>query len=407
MGYNSFDRLPSISTYSEAEKILSNAKPLRKTKDTADEPTIYPLGERRYARKFSIRRVGDEASRPKRRYSTDPYTPAPGAQADDIEVLLHGTPVITFHKPQHTHDGEKKPQEITIYGGSWHWSPADCAFLASVLYRAHAAVYTKRGMLVIDNRAGDTSKHIIAVKENGYVRATIDPTRYPGQPRLMQMEGNHTTVEEVLRLNRAETNNVRREHGQFYRYLKGILSVRSQTTFDGYEGEAVTRMYVPLDEMISTVPPECIQSDLMNPRIHITWGHVTPIKVKPAKVSTSSVYNDQTSRWEKVTSTEPYERWLAATADYIRLIATPDTDPAQSDNFYLAFRILLREYLHDAHIWSLSTGRPMPVNPQSIRDFADEILFKYFSERVIESAPRSPDRIPNPKYQTWVTRERD
>ena len=173
MGYATIRRVPRVLYYQEALKIHDSIKPLR---GRAIE--IRPLGNRRDADTYHIRKNGDA-----------------------LELVLYKTPVITFMP-----DGD-----VVLFIDGYN-SVSTHQFIDHVLnIRANGA---RRTTVLTINGQKDT----IADKE---------------KLRLRLEDGNwhviNPTAQWGWKLNRKEITNVRTKYGEFYKYLKGFVNLRSES----------------------------------------------------------------------------------------------------------------------------------------------------------------------------------
>ena len=395
MSYQTYHRLPYLSTYAEALERLLNTQPLRKTKANADDPTIYPLGERRDGRKFSIRKVGDTGSNPNPKGDPNSYyKTCPGAQDGDIELLLYRTPVVTFHQ-----DGT-----LTIMCTYTRWSSSDCAFLRETLGRYVRDVVTNRGRLVITTRAG--TKIVVPTKESIRLRPNINA---PGHTSNTLVPIAPSTLI-GHRLNRTKTNEVRARYGEFYRYMKGMIGVRKQLQerkyYDRFTGtqvwdEATYVVPITKDEIIETLPTMTTDQGLRF-QTTLNSGKSMDLTKKPPIHTTRYRYDKEAERYTTEDTTEPYELWRAATEEFLELISTPATNENQHEQFRCAF-----VWLAVVAYGDLYEPKDMDVEAYSIGKTMDEIIFKYHSEEVIEEVHIEQGKVPPFKYNKWLTRERD
>jgi hypothetical protein len=382
MSYSSYNRLPYIDSYEQA---LTHTKvaPIKGSK-----PLSYPLGERRYHRAFSIRVIGDEASKP---IDNGRYKPAPTAKDGDVELLLYGAPVITFHKPEQA----DAPQRLTLSCTYYHWHASDCHFIVSVLGRYVADANTNKSRIVLTLRGG--SKIVIPRKQN--LTLDIGKESYSLTPSDPQ-QAEHT----VIRLNRARANAVRAKYGEFFRYVKGMVGVRKYP-LDHLSGRGVAVaqvIKVSGDEILGVVPTEFKHgTPLTNVRFvdkYVRMGVV----IKPPKETAHHMYDERTGRSSVKYVSELYEIWLANTKEFLELCSTPADDPDQYEKFRQAF-VWLAFYA----IPNPRAGRDVVLETHVLPERLNEIFFKYHSEEVFERVPAKPGSVPSAKYERWVTRARD
>ena len=395
MGYSSYYRLPTIKSFDEAAKRLSNTTPLKRGPNSRPF-NIYPLSERRYGREFSIRMVGDADSLP----NSTQYAQAPGAQDGDIELLLWHIPLITFHKPRHGENGEPI-EEITIASPNY-WSLSMPVFLDNILYCYTGGSNTNRGRLVLElgTPGGKSDKVVVARKGSVRLRRmSVEDKHY-----LVRAEADANTV---LRINRKKSNEVRARYGEFYRYMKGMLGVRKEGHEQSFYSYAENRNIVTVDykvtftsdEVRSVVPHESTGVTMRYKPRFITSA---PFR-KPAKITIHYVYDERTKSHVHKPSIRNYQDWLACTEEFLALVKNgQDTEAFYKAFVWLGFYgdMAMRRYGAIP-----SPERDLVVDVDTINSLMDEIIFKYHSEEVIESVPAKPGTIPSVKYETWVTRE--
>lgn len=394
MSYSSYHRLPTIKSFADAAKRLSNTTPLRRGPNSSF--TIYPLSERRYGRLFSIRMVGDADSLP----NSIHYAQAPGAQDGDIELLLWHIPLITFHKPRHGENGE--PIEETTIASPNYWSLAMPVFLQSVLYGYINTANTNRGRLVLETCTPGSKDDKVVVAHKGSVRLrrmSVEDRHY-----LVRAEADANTV---LRINRKKSNEVRARYGEFYRYMKGMLGVRKEGYEQSFYNYAEHRNIVTVDYKVTFTSDE-VRSVVPHEPFGVTMRYdprfitAAPFR-KPAKITIQYVYDERTKNHVHKPNIRRYQDWLACTEEFLALVKNGQ----DAEAFYKAF-VWLGFYgcmAMQRYGTIPSPERDLVVDVDTINSLMDEIIFKYHSEEVIESVPAKPGTIPSVKYETWVTRE--
>lgn len=187
MGYATIMKVPRVHDYAQALKIHDNAKPIR-----GRSPEIRPLGERRNADTYWIRKNGDA-----------------------VELVLYKTPVVTFMP-----DGV-----VQVFLDSYN-TVSTHQFISKVL--GISAQGVRRATVLTVNDA----KFVLADKE---------------VLRLRKSESGgwlilNAKVQYGWKLNRKAVTNVRSRYGEFYKYLKGFVNLRRESmtestwstrTFDG------------------------------------------------------------------------------------------------------------------------------------------------------------------------------
>ena len=184
MGYATVMNVPSIGTYKNAYEIWANAKPIARRKEE-----IRPMGNRRDADTYSIRKNGD-----------------------DVECVLYKTPVITF----------KPNGDVMLYTDGWN-TTATNQFIQKVL---HVSAMLFRG------------KSIIATNGKRY--------EIPSGGRLTMRACESTQWEwDVLNaekmyghnFNRGKANIVRAKYKAFYDYVSNMSKVRKEVKKRGFYGD--------------------------------------------------------------------------------------------------------------------------------------------------------------------------
>lgn len=389
MSYSSYTRLPAVNNYEDALARTSVA-PIK-----GSEPLSYPLGERRYHRSFGIRIVGDEASKPTR--ST--YRPAPTAAAGDVELLLFGFPVITFHV------GSRHSGTLTLMTDRY-WGASDCRFILELLYGYIADASTSKRRLVLKMRSGE--RLVVAHGKSLTLNLNAsDRTLTPVTPEAVE----HT----VLRLNRAKANAIRAEYGEFFRYLKGMVGVRKyQLDVDEYPylssmyGSDTYLVKLTADELTGVVPTEPVEpvvglrssAPLTNVRFARRYASFGIVGKPPRRVQ-RYVYDEVDNKTTIIPDGRPYLQWLRNTQEFLALCKTPADNVDQFERFRQAF-VWLAFYTQPT---SARPDRDIVVEAPMFSERLNEIIFKYHSEEVFDRVPAKPGSVPSTKYDKWVTRD--
>ena len=379
MSYSSYRYIPFLDNYAEALDHLNKTEPIRGSK-----PVRVPLGRRSDSNKFGISKDLN----------------------GDIHLSLYGHTGIVFHADNHT---------LTIGDTSgkrqWRWSSCDSYFILSVLGRYIKNARTDRGRLVLETR--DDQKFVLESKGNltlAYNKHALKLT-----PADTEQPTHYT-----YRLNRQATNNVRARYGEFYRYMKGMIGVRKELKVSQYfnyrdhenviDEEYIIR--VSEQEQLGVVPQveqthdwrgNTLQAKHTIPDPECPMNERNPVE-KPAKLTLKYEQDpdDPDGKYRQIESGEMYDKWVAATQEFLSLISVPTSDPDQHEKFRQAFVWLARFSSHRTYRieeFAISVG--------AVQKTIDEIIFKWHSEEVIERVPAKPNTVPSGKYLKWVTRERD
>ena len=378
MSYSSYGYIPCLDNYTEAFKVFSTTEPIRGSK-----PVRVPLGRRSDSNKFGISKDLN----------------------GDIHLSLYGHTGIVFHADNHT---------LTIGDTSgkrqWRWSSCDSYFILSVLGRYIKNARTDRGRLVLETR--DDQKFVLESKGN--LTLTYNKNALKLTPADTEQPTHYT-----YRLNRQATNNVRARYGEFYRYMKGLIGVRKElqqhSYYDRPSGETVIDEYYAIpftgEELMGVIPTVTESHRIFkateqrfdpdNPMVDCN-----PVE-KPAKLTLKYEQDPDCpeGRYRQIESGEMYDKWVAATQEFLSLISVPTSDPDQHEKFRQAFVWL-------GHFTGVGSYRSMRVDAIRVEVGAmqktiDEIIFKWHSEEVIERVPAKPNTVPSARYMKWVTRERD
>jgi hypothetical protein len=173
MGYATVMNVPRVQWYADALEIYERVKPIR-----GRDPEIRPLGSRRDADTYSIRKSGD-----------------------DVELVLYTTPVVTF-KP----DGNV---ELRTAG----WSTVSTRqFIRQVL-----GISTH----------GEIKESIVTIGGNKYILPTDGEcmtVRMNDKDQWCLASAVKTNFD--WKLNRKASNNVRKRYAEFIDYLDGVSKLR-------------------------------------------------------------------------------------------------------------------------------------------------------------------------------------
>lgn len=407
MSFASYERLPALSNYMTAKLRLSVTQPFRKTSKSQVQFTRYPISSSRKDANFLMRRAGDEDSKPNFPHRRWEYRSAPNTGANDIELLLYYSPVITFHEPK---EGQGLP-EFTIFRGMYgRWSSADCAFFENILYRYFTSVSTVRGHLVMADYEGN--KYVL---QGEHLRFAYDEAN-----RSIKPVSTDTMKTTTIRLNRKQTNIVRARYGEFYRYMKGMIGVRKQVHenkwYDWKANENVVtqdyRVYIKPDEWTEVIPTETVAEIGSHSHRHSQTSLVaefyrdnSPLRKPPIQHGRHQL-NPETREWVTVVSDAAYKDWLTVTEEFLALASAPSTDPDQHEKFHAAF-VWLAYYSAQGGkgAYGLRVKDEFTLEPESFGKVMDEIIFKYHSEEVFERVQAKPNTVPSLRYESWVTRE--
>lgn len=391
----SYSKLPVIRTFADALKRFDSTAPIR-----GSNPPIVPLGVRSY-KHFRMEKNTDDAG-----------------VVTGISLFHYGSPLITFHNPAISDPGNPNPhQRVTIKcRGDRRWSSSDGRFVQEVMYHRFGASETSKGNLVLH----PYNPHICSVPKlvvPGGGEATIE---YSTNAGFQVVSATETTT---LRINRKAANNVRKNYGQFFRYVKGMIGVRRHTVRND------DRLDVPvISTSFDEVYNAAVRAFAGNPDLpslkverHI-WGYaligVPELFSKPAKVLLDAKYDHDKNTWNRKEITYPYAEWRTAMTRFMELVSTPEGD-TQTENFAAAFALVLcnallvrvgmQQYFNDRAPLSLlrfQDGRDLMLSIKEVADMADELILKWHYAEVLDRVPTKPGTVPTDRYATWLDRER-
>jgi hypothetical protein len=319
MGYATVQRVPRVHSYADALKIHDKTKPLR---GRAEE--IRPLGNRRDADTYHIRKKGDA-----------------------IELVLYKTPVITFEP-----DGE-----VVLFVDNYN-TVATHQFLSHVLGISAGGV-RRTTVLTINN-----SKYTLAGQD---------------KLRLRREEGGNwhvinPTQQWSWRLDRKAVGNVRAKYGEFYKYLKGFVNLRSESitestwnprTFDGIHVE---------------------QSEFKS-----VFGSMTSIR--------SYAYMDKVGKQHLDWNAVKPEQYKASSNAFDCLIRPDQPEEDKHTNFYKAALLLVAKLENDAMDIRTDSIR---VRSKHIVPLLDDVLFMMNVHQVLVRKVLPQGKVSSGIYEHWM-----
>jgi hypothetical protein len=339
MGYATVMRVPRIRDYAEALKKYNNTKPIK-----GRDPVIVPLGERRDADTYSIRKnVWTEA----------------------VELVLYKTPVIKF-----TID-----DEVKISFGAWS-SASTCQFITRIL---NVQTYRLKGQVVMHFQ--DTSKAMIADHEELTLVRREDGVWLPKEKQTLY----------DYRVSRKEANNVRKSVSQFRDYINGVVKLKAEerVTNEGSRWEhrfsVVKTTYGELIEMFGQ------QKDDSN-------------RVRPHTQGWENL--DNKPKWFRPeTRVEMWANYREKTQNFFELVKNDQCDNTRHQNYWIAFHILM---VQGQSLWpreNLDTQLTLGV--EHFDKVLEKILFKMFSDKVFTKVALPEGKVPTARYDEYVKTEED
>lgn len=375
--YETYEKLPMFRNYKEAWDFLTSTVPIR----GRSEETI-PLGLRRQADEFSIGTPKDQA----REYGVP------------IELRISKRTCVTFTLAE----PGKDTTHATIVGPWGYWSAGTVKFVYSTI-RGVRDAFTRKGVLVLD-RFGDGLPHITVSRGESVKLCVWDE----GVQKCEVVEGRKTLT--TIRLNREATNNVRKRYGKFYRYMKGMIKLRTVDEETHYYGvrKAIT---ISADEVKDAVGDGGVVPSTRHIS-HYPNSQSAFLTFTDSVVSLTRKPAMQTTRWvrsakddighDQITDSYEWDRWVTASRAFIDLITEVEDEKQMALNFSRAFTLLAVEpMIVDRMSFSVDG---VSVKPERISDMADEVVFKVFSNEVFETVEMEAGKVPSFKYEKWITR---
>lgn len=316
MGYATVLRVPHIRTYEKALSWFERTKPIR---GRAEE--IRPLGDRRDADTYSIRKV-----------------------EDNIELVLYQTPVITFRP-----DGE-----VELRTGGWHTVSTNQFFKRVLDIPSHG----QRGFTVMTI---NDKKYIL---RDGVMRLRADGSKW----EVLNPEKQYS-----LTLDRKATAEVRKKYEEFYRYLKGFVSLREESLTNRYTGREKNYINVPVDEYKNLFESLKGVEDYayMDKRgqQHLHWNRVKP------------------------------EQYAKSANMFEQLIRSDQAEDTKHTNFYKAALLLIAKECVDSMEVHFSE---FTVESRKLVPLLDTILFMMNADKVIRKVELPEGKIANRVYDSWM-----
>lgn len=369
MSTTAYMRIPSLRGYEDALRRFKETKPIR-----GSVPSVTPLGDRRDANRFAIRL----------------------AQNGDVQCLHHEQPLVVFHKPGLVLEGDDPAIErITVsFQRSWVHT-ADCYFIYELLHHYLSAVVRVHGK-------------VIKMHRRCYEPPIVFPSSYGNEVRTMTLVANRRTgtIEPVqpvlvqgLRINRKAANIVRAKYGQFYRYFKGMIALRKESYPES------------LGQYVRFNDEEFVYASLGHKEHTSVFSHPHNPANKPAIGATVRHYCTTDANGKAMYEViELHPKWAEAARAFIDKIATPDTDPDQTDKFAIAFTTVAASSVTRDSPYMNPVGNRryssayVNVGVKELQTTLDEIVFKYHSDEVFETYIMPEGQAPSMKYDGWIDR---
>lgn len=319
MGYATVQRVPRVDNHRHAKQIHDNTKPLR-----GRSPEIKPLGDRRDADTYHIRMNGDA-----------------------VELVLYKTPVITFMP-----DGE-----VTLFVDSYN-TVSTHQFIQQVLGIGASGV-RRTTVLTINNM-----KYTLADKDKLRLRRDVS-----GNWQVLNAMQQWT-----WRLDRKAVTNVRSRYAEFYKYLKGFVSLRTESMTE------------------STWNPRMFDGiQVQQSEFKSVFGSMTSVR--------SYCYMDkrgkQASNWNPVKPSQ----YKASSNAFEKLIRPDQPEEDKHTNFYKAALLLVAKLEVDSMDINVDSIR---VRSKHIVPLLDDILFMLYANEVLVRKALPQGKVSTGIYEHWM-----
>jgi len=319
MGYATVQRVPRIHDYAQALRIHDTIKPLR-----GRSPEIKPLGDRRDADTYHIRMNGEA-----------------------VELVLYKTPVITFMP-----DGE-----VVLFVDSYN-TVATHQFIQQVLGVSVWGV-RRTTVLTINN-----SKYTLAAKDKLRLRKDVS-----GNWQVLNPAQQWT-----WRLDRKAVTNVRAQYGEFYKYLKGFVNLRT---------ESMKATNWRDDEK------DCIR--VQQSEFKSVFGSMTSVR--------SYAYMDKRGKQHINYSNVKPEQYAASSNAFDCLIRPDQPEEDKHTNFYKAALLLVAKLESDA--MDIRTD-DITVVSKNIVPLLDGVLFMIHAHQVLIRKALPQGKVSSGIYENWM-----
>ena len=317
MGYATVQRVPRLYNYADALKKHDETKPLR-----GRPIEIKPLGDRRDADTYHIRKNGDA-----------------------VELVLYKTPVITF----------EPNNEVVLFVDNYN-TVATHQFIHRVLGISAGGV-RRTTVLTINN-----AKYTLAKQDK--LRLRMDD----GVWHVL-----NATAQYGWKLDRKAVANVRAKYSEFYKYLKGFVSLRTEEKAIKYWQPAKNHVTVPLAEFKSV------------------FGNMTSIR--------SYAYMDKLGRqslnWGAVTP----DQYKASSNAFDCLIRPDQPEEDKHTNFYKAALLLIAKLDTDGMDIRADETHAMSKH---IVPLLDDILFMRHAHEVLVRKELPQGKVSSGIYEHWM-----
>ena len=336
MTFATITRIKTLRNYADAKHVYETTKPLRGQQGN----DVRPLGQRRDGHQYYIEQHLTE-------------------NGTEFWAFLYNSPVVKFLPDNKI--------EVCTFG----WGTGmTMAFISQVL---DINAYRTRG------------NNVFVINGNRYVTKQAEKLLLGVNP-----SGTYYVIHEAEHqhyvINRTGANNVRKKSSEFRKYLKGFISLRTETVVEkvntyGNRTEEIDRVTLSIGEY-DFVPRVDRHDWRENTYQILDIGDFKFLTHKQA-LHRFQFVNEQLNAW----------------------IANDQPEEERTANFYKAALMLCviarggelvvggYNVQYDSTFW---------VVPTSITKLLDEAQFKFYSKEVFNLVPVPKGRIPRTDYDTWV-----
>ena len=324
MGYATVQRVPRVHDYKTALKLHDTIKPLR-----GRSPEIKPLGDRRDADTYHIRKAGNVVF------------------GESIELVLYKTPVITF----------MPDDEVVLFVDSYN-TVSTHQFISHVLGISASGV-RRTTVLTINN-----SKYTLADKDKLRLRRDVS-----GNWQVLNAMQQWT-----WRLDRKAVTNVRSRYAEFYKYLKGFVSLRTESmTESAWNPRMFDGIHVEQSEFKSVC------------------GGTFPM----SEYCYMDKRGKQASDWNPV---KPHQYEKSAML-FEKLIRPDQPEEDKHTNFYKAALLLIAKLENDRMDIRTDSVR---VKSKHIVPLLDDVLFMLYANEVLVRKALPQGKVSTGIYEHWM-----
>lgn len=336
MTFATIYRIQTLRNYADAQRAYHLTKPLRGQKGS----DIRPLGQRRDGHQYYIEQHLTE-------------------NGTEFWAFLYNSPVVKFLPDNKI--------EVCTFG----WGTGmTMAFISQVL---DINAYRTRGnnVFVINDTKYVTKNHeklllgVDSISNRYYV--------------IYEAEHQHYVI------NRTGANNVRRRTSEFRKYLKGFISLRTETVterFNSYSPPVeVTRMTMALSE----------------------YDFVPRLDRKDWRENIYQILD--IGDFKYLTHKQALHRFQFVNEQLNALTANDQPDDERTENFYRAALLLCITARGGELVvggYNVQYDDVFYVDPKKVITLFDEAQFKFYSKEVFSLVPVPKGKVPRTDYDTWV-----